>query len=171
MCNPVAIAVIGLGLSAGSKIAQALGEKKRANKNKKNAQEAFIADISDIIARVGEEQNAASQKIQQSFKASRRAASTARVSAGEAGVAGISVDLLLDDVARQHGEFAASVEDNLALVTRQAGRARSGARIRRDSRINAVRAPSWLSTALNIGTDALGFASSRITRSSETLGA
>ena len=170
MCNPVLIALGSLALSAGSKIASAIGESKRASKNKEFAQEAFIADVSDIIARISEEQDAAAQKINQSFRASRKAASTARVAAGEAGVAGISVDLLLDDVARQQGEFVASVEDNLARTTRQLGREARGADIRRRSRISAVKAPSFLSTALRIGSGVSGFAIDRIIRSNKTEG-
>lgn len=171
MCNPVLIALGSLALSAGSRIASAIGESKRASENKEFAQEAFIADVSDIIARISEEQDAAAQKINQSFKASRKAASTARVAAGEAGVAGISVDLLLDDVARQQGEFVASVEDNLARTTRNLDRQIRGAGIRRDSRTNAVRAPSFLSTALRIGGSGLDFLTPIISRKNATRGA
>ena len=171
MCNPLVIAAGALALSVGTKIAAAVGESKRANKNEEFAQEAFIADVSDIVARIQEEQDAAAQKINQSFKNSRQAASTARVAAGEAGVAGISVDLLLDDVARQQGEFVASVEDNLDRTERQLERQIGGAEIRKNSRVNAIKAPSFLSTALRIGGSGLEFFAARTARSNATKGA
>ena len=51
-----------------------------------------------------QEQVAAAQRIQASAKRAREARATARVSAGEAGVAGLSVDALINDLTRQEAE-------------------------------------------------------------------
>jgi len=168
VCDPLTIAIGGLALSAGSKVASALGDKKRENANREAADEALAFDITDLLARITEEQTAAAQRVEQGSRAARRAASTARVGAGEAGVAGISVDLLLDDIQRQQGEFTSSVEQNLEATERQIGREIRGAGVRRDSRVNAVRAPSAFSTALRIGGSGLDFVGQRLARKSQT---
>lgn len=54
--------------------------------------------------RQGQEQVAAAQKMQEAQRRSREARATARVSAGEAGVAGISVDALVNDLFREEAE-------------------------------------------------------------------
>ena len=53
----------------------------------------------------GQEQVAAAQRIQASTKKAREARSTARVSAGEAGVAGLSVDALINDLTREEADY------------------------------------------------------------------
>ncbi len=169
MCN--AAAIVGLALSIGSGVVGAIGDNKQETANREAADAALAFDITDLLARIAEEQTAAAQRTNRGFKATRQASSTARVAAGEAGVAGVSVDLLLDDLQREQGEFADSVEQNLEITQRQVERQIRGAGARRNSRVNAVQAPSFLSTALRIGGVGLDFAGREIARINRTQGA
>lgn len=53
---------------------------------------------------------AAAQAIQESTKKAREARATGRVSAGESGVSGLSVDALLNDMTRKEAEYSFSVQ-------------------------------------------------------------
>lgn len=150
MCAPIPIALAGLAITAGSEIAGHLADKKAEGVAREASISAFLQDVSGIVSRVTEERDVAAQRIQQGFQAGRRARSTARTAAGEAGVGGFSVDLLLSDVDRQLGEFSQSNLNNLELVERQAGRELASAGARRDARIAASKAPSFLGRGIRI---------------------
>jgi hypothetical protein len=76
----------------------------------------------------GQEQVAAAQRIQESTRKAREARSTARVSAGEAGVAGLSVDALINDLTREEASYNFATQQqtqmndvNRSLQLRDAG--------------------------------------------------
>lgn len=68
-----------------------------------------------------QEQVAAAQRIQESTKKAREARATARVSAGEAGVSGLSVNALINDLTRQEAEyrFANTQQQQMADTNRE----------------------------------------------------
>jgi hypothetical protein len=107
MCEPISI-----GLAVASMAASIHGQKQQAKtqaKVQKNAsageRERYLREVSSMRTQQGQEQVAAAQRIQASTKKAREARSTARVSAGEAGVAGLSVDALINDLTREEADY------------------------------------------------------------------
>ena len=114
MCDPVTIGVT-MGLAqAGLSIHGQQQQAKTQERVQKNAtlaeQQRHLQEMSASRLRERQEKVAAAQGIQQSTKKAREARSTARVSAGESGVAGLSVDALINDLTRQEAEYSFSVQ-------------------------------------------------------------
>lgn len=118
MCDPVSI---GIGiLQAGSSIQgqrQAARAQEKAQRNATIAeQQRHLSEMSASRLRERQEKIAAAQSIQQSTTKAREARATARVSAGESGVAGLSVDALINDMTRKEAEFSFSVQQQMQFV-------------------------------------------------------
>jgi multidrug efflux pump subunit AcrA (membrane-fusion protein) len=123
MCNPVAFAVIG-GLQAG---AQALGAQQQrkmqyqAAKQQAEMQRRYQAQAAaaerqralqeqtSLRMRQAQEQEAVGRELEQVSRKSQAALARARVSAGEAGVAGASVDALMGDYLRQEAGYRSAL--------------------------------------------------------------
>ena len=65
----------------------------------------FLQEQTSIRMRQAQEQEAVGRELQQVSRKSQEALARARVSAGEAGVAGASVQALMDDYTRQEGAY------------------------------------------------------------------
>ena len=106
MCHPLAIAAGSMALSAYGSIkanqAQAAAEKA----NREAAERAFKANVKEIGSQQLETRMAAAQNIFFTERKARTARSLARVGAGEAGVAGISAQDVLDDITREAGDVS-----------------------------------------------------------------
>lgn len=137
---------------------------KAQNKfNEQQAQEgAALANASfknqSDLARLRESQEAeaASAEKEQNAKSAAEARATARVSAGEAGVAGVSVDSLIADFHRQEAGYSESVDRNLQLTSQQSEEElkgmRTGALDRALSyRAPVLRRPSYMAAAIDGG--------------------
>ena len=108
MCPP--IIAVGLGIAqAGMQIQGQRQQAKTQAKVQANASTAerqrYLQEVSSMRIQQGQEQVAAAQRIQESTRKAREARSTARVSAGEAGVAGLSVDALINDLTREEASY------------------------------------------------------------------
>lgn len=109
MCNPLPEA-IGLGVAqAGS---QFIGQRQMANAKAEVQRRAsaaerqrYLNEVSSMRVQQRQEQIAAAQRIQESTRKAREARATARVSAGEAGVSGLSVDALINDLTREEASY------------------------------------------------------------------
>lgn len=97
-------------------------ENQQIDRQLEEQQMAFDQQIGAIAARRGEERTAAGRSILASDRAARMADGTARLSAGAAGVAGSSVDAVLQDVGIQAATSRQSINDNLSTVNRQLDR-------------------------------------------------
>ena len=104
--------LISAGLGAASAGSSIYGQRQQAKtqaKVQKNAsaaeRERYLREVSSMRTQQGQEQVAAAQRIQASTRKAREARSTARVSAGEAGVAGLSVDALINDLTREEADY------------------------------------------------------------------
>jgi hypothetical protein len=104
----------------------------------KNAEKAYRQEVSQIDRRITEEREAAAQKQTVNAIEAAKARSRARVSAGESGVAGISVDALMADFNRQEAVYRAGVQDNLKRFTDQAQMEKVSSRTRKQSRVNST---------------------------------
>jgi len=125
MCDPVSI---GLGiLQAGSTIQGQRQQAQAQEQAQRNAtiaeQQRHLTEMSASRLKERQEKVAAAQRIQQSTTKAREARATARVSAGESGVAGLSVNALINDMTRKEAEFSFSVQQQMqfANINRQLG--------------------------------------------------
>lgn len=101
----IASSIAIAGASAGLQFA---GQRQQANQQEEmygiaqqNAHEALKNDYAQTALRLREEQAATAQQLQAIEQQSRAALSRGQVAAGEAGVAGTSYDILMDDFKRQ----------------------------------------------------------------------
>lgn len=158
MCDPVSIGVAsaGLAVSVTGDILKAKAEKNQAKQTVASAKLASVEEVNQLSLRENQEQDAAGQSILQADRAARLNDATARVSAGEAGVAGASVDALLNDIQRQNDEFKTNTNINLQNDVGQIEEQKRAARVDAQNRINSVPFPSSLATGLQIGGDVLG---------------
>ena len=129
MCNPVAFAVLG-GLQAG---AQALGTKQqreaqyKAQLQQNEMQRRLQAQAAEaeqqragqeatsLRMRQAQEQEAVGRELEQVGLKSQAALARARVSAGESGVAGASVDALMGDYMAQEAGYRSALLRQQAL--------------------------------------------------------
>jgi hypothetical protein len=165
MCDPVTIiAGTSAALSIGSTVAGHKAQKKAAKENARAAGEADRLNRADLSARAVEEQQAAQSLIEEAGRQTAEQRGLATASAAEAGVTGMSVDLLLADLDRAKGVHKTSVTKNLANVEAQLGREKQGSVAQRQSRINALTGPSLGGSALQVGAAGLDFANVLIRR-------
>lgn len=144
MCNPAAIAYVGLAITAASAAAQIDAQNKntkaqaQANQTQYEGQmTAYRSNLANIEVTRGQMESDVTQKVNENNAASRAAQATARVSAGEAGVSGLSVDALLRDLAGEAGYDNTNVEENY---------------LRQNTALNAKRENAFNSTASAINT-------------------
>lgn len=146
--------------SAALKIGGALfgggAARKAAKANAAAALSAFDLQLDDLAAREIEERAAAAQAVSMARREALSASSSTKVSAAEAGVAGGSVDAMLNDIIRAQGEAVDSIQQNLEMTEDQIHRQRRGAAADYIARKNQVQAPNAFATALRIGGAALG---------------
>lgn len=123
MCNPIALVAVGTALSTATQVANASAVNRSQRQNFALAKEAADANAlrqyAAIQRRQIEEDAKASQSISNASREARAVASTARVAAGEVGVAGLSVDALQADFARSEGEYQRVVTRNSAFLRSQ----------------------------------------------------
>lgn len=157
MCEPFTIAAATLAI--GSTVVDHIGQNKASKTNRKEARIAEALQINDINLRSTQEKAAASQDIQGAERQTTTALSSARVSAGEAGVAGASVDALLADIGNEGSAFTQTVKLNTKNTLAQLQRQKLGVAAQTRSRINSVPKASLFATGLRIGATALDAAS------------
>ena len=116
MCHPAAIpiatAVIGAA-SSGMQFAGARRQAKQQEAYQRQAQAAerqrFQQEQTSMRMRQAQEQEAVGRELEQVSKKSQAALARARVSAGESGVAGASVQALMSDYMRQEAGYRSAL--------------------------------------------------------------
>ena len=138
MCFPAiaaALPAISAGLGAGSAILGYAGQRQQAKQQAAyQAQSAAaerqraLQEQSSIRMRQAQEQEATARELEQVSRKSQEALARARVSAGEAGVAGASVQALMDDYTRQEAGYRAATlrQQELRGVGTQLGLEQAG---------------------------------------------
>jgi len=114
MCLPLAAIGAATGvLSSGLSYAGQRQQAKQQEAFQRQAQAAerqrFQQEQTSMRMRQAQEQEAVGRELEQVSKKSQAALARARVAAGEAGVAGASVQALMDDYMRQEGAYRASI--------------------------------------------------------------
>jgi len=165
VCDPVTIiAGASLAIEAGSSIAGASAQNKASKANKAAAQQAMQDTWKDISLREVQEQDATSLTIMQADRQARSADAVARVSAGEAGVSGASVDALIGDISAQASTFKVTQERNLDMTISQLQREKVSAKNVAQNRINAVPRANPFATGLQIASAGVTFADKIVSR-------
>jgi multidrug efflux pump subunit AcrA (membrane-fusion protein) len=127
--------MMAIAMGTASTAASVVGQQQQAKaqaRSQANASAAerqrYLQEVSSMRIQQGQEQVAAAQRIQESTRKAREARSTARVSAGEAGVAGLSVDALINDLTREEASYNFATQQqtqmndvNRSLQLRDAG--------------------------------------------------
>lgn len=116
------MAAIAIAVTVASTAASIRGQQIAAKTQRKVQENASIAErqrylqeVSSMRVQQGQEQAAAAQRLQASSKKAREARATARVSAGEAGVSGLSVDALINSLTQQEAGFNFATDQQLQM--------------------------------------------------------
>ena len=153
---PIASAVIG-GLSTGL---QFMGQRQQARAQARYQAQAaaaerqrFLQEQTSMRMRQAQEQEAVGRELEQVSRKSQAALARARVSAGEAGVAGASVQALMDDYMRQEAGYRSALlrQQELGGISTAMGLEQAGfATQQRQIGINQpIDRPSFLEGALS----------------------
>lgn len=138
------------GVQALSAVSAFQGQKATYNSNRRNAVEALNDTNNSFTERQGQESDAASaNKFDYALEA-RSARATAEVAAGEAGVSGLSVEALLNDLSGRQGRFNDRTDQNRDMALDQIQAQKRGASRTARDRINSVAKPSLFDTGLRI---------------------
>jgi hypothetical protein len=163
MCYPLALAA--LAVASGG--AQYMGARRQAKQQAAYQAQAaaaerqrFMQEQTSLRMRQAQEQEAVGRELEQVSKKSQEALARARVSAGEAGVAGASVQALMDDYTRQEGAYRSALlrQQELGGVATGMGLEQAGfATVQRQIGINQpINRPSALTSLLQTATSAVG---------------
>jgi|ERR1043166_7297784 hypothetical protein len=163
MCVPAGvIAGAALVIGAGKEIAAASAQNKASKANAANAQAAMQETWKDLSLQQSQQEDSTATTIMQTDRAAQKADALARVSAGEAGVAGASVDAIVGDISSQASAADVTNRRNLAMTIDRLQREKVGAGITEQNRINAVPPANPFATGLAIAGHVVDYATSRI---------
>lgn len=138
-------------INAGSSIAGHAAQAKASKGNKDAALRAMVEAWKDIGVREVQEMTAASEEVMNSALVAGAMGGTAKASAAEAGVDGISVHQLYDDIQTQASRSKVTIERNRDMTIQQLQREKESGRAQANQRIAAVPPPSGFLTGLQIG--------------------
>ena len=183
MCDPVSISIgtalgatgsataVGMvgattALGVASSAASFIGQRRMARQQARYQARASemerqraMQEQSAMRMRQAQEQEAANRELADVSLKSREALAKTRTSAGEAGVSGASVEMLLDDYTRQEAAYRVGIGRQRELQDVQTGLALTDAGYRTQMRqidINRpIDKPSFLTGALNIAQSGL----------------
>lgn len=111
MCEPISMAVGAISTAASIKSQKAaIKAQEKAQANASALERArYLNEVSVTRQRQRQEQIVAAQQLQEGQTQAMQARATARTSAGESGVAGLSVDALINDLTRQEAEYSFNI--------------------------------------------------------------
>ena len=168
MCVPLPVIAAAVQVAAvGAQFAGARRQAKQQAAYQAQASAAerqrFLQEQTSIRMRQAQEQEAVGRELEQVSQKSQAALARARVSAGEAGVAGASVQALMDDYTRQEGAYRSALlrQQELGGVATGMGLEQAGfATQQRQIGINQpINRPSALTAGLQVlGSGLSGYA-------------
>ena len=163
MCGPVEMAVLSGGLSALQIYGEYQGAKAQVAAQEQTARNAYRAANAQMSALQTQRNQVAAQAVEKVTQDQLRAAqavSAARVSAGEAGIAGVGVNRIVGDVGQQLGQEQAITQRNLMLEQGNIAAREENIQLGLADTIRQaqtpVKAPGLLDSALRIGMGAFG---------------
>lgn len=166
MCEPTTLAAASLAIASASTIFSFVQQQGQADYTEDMARQNADAVRQDTVnqydqlsfRRIQERDAAVEEKMGANLDAL-RARSTARASAGESGVSGLSVDALIADYYGQQGRYNDGVDRNYANTSFQIDQEMKGAQARGTTAIRNLprgQRPSFIDAGLRIGGAALG---------------
>ena len=132
MCDPATIgAIVGVASAGAGYAGQRQQAKAQAAYQAQSAaaeRQRALQEQSSIRMQQAQQQEATARELEQVSRKSREALGRARVSAGEAGVSGVSVQALMDDYTRQEAGYRAATlrQQELTGVGTQLGLEQAG---------------------------------------------
>ena len=167
--SAVQLGIVGASTVAGvaSPLVSYAGQRQQARQQARYQAQAaaaerqrFMQEQTSLRMRQAQEQEAVGRELEQVSRKSQAALARARVSAGEAGVAGASVQALMDDYMRQEAGYRSALlrQQELGGISTGLGLEQAGfATQQRQIGINQpIDRPSFLSGALGVASGALG---------------
>lgn len=121
MCEPVSItaAIVGIVTAASS----AVGQKQQADAQEQQQKLAsqqerqrYLEEVTSLRQQQAQEQVAKSQRMQEAELKGKEAKAQAVVAAGEAGVAGLSVEALVANISRKQATYAFSEQKQAEMM-------------------------------------------------------
>lgn len=160
MCDPVTMAVLTVAQGAAEYqegVAQAQQQQARFDANRLAANEARDLKVQTLNQRAIQEAEAASEEKMRLGIAALEGEGAALVAAGEAGVSGSSVDLLLQDYEAQKLRGVTTINRNLENVEKQIALEKRGASAEAQNRTNSLQQgvmPNFLAAAVGTAANA-----------------
>jgi hypothetical protein len=151
MCSPLALAAVPVVIETASAVMDHVEQQKKSEENQKSAEENARNSMRLIGMRQQQEQQAQAQTLFQQDMEARRADAANRVQAGEAGVAGASVDALLSDIQRQQLLADQSVVKQTDAQLAQDEELKKQVTAQKNQQIASVPRPNLAATGLRIG--------------------
>lgn len=152
--------MLSLGISAATGIMGYFNGKSRAEVQEKSLEYSYNAQLQDNRARANEINSSALAEKSDVAREALIRKGQLRVATGEAGLQGLLVDSLMQDVDAQTGRAMGRVEENRRRGIKQIGRDNQSAYASAQSRANQIEYPSLATTAAGVAGDALGIISS-----------
>jgi hypothetical protein len=159
MCEPTTTTLMYLTIA--STAASLVGQQQAANAQEaanqrqyQNIMQARAANINQTNLMQQQEREGSMQKLEENNLRARAAQARATVSAGEAGISGLSVDSLLADLGTSQNRYNSSVSTNFDRSTQAIALQRDNVNINAASQVNQLKtpaAPDYLGAALRIG--------------------
>ena len=158
MCN---LALAGLALGAGSSALQFAGQRQQARQQRQFQQRAAQAERQralmekrSLAMRQTQQKEATAREIGEIGRRAEEARATTRVSAGQAGVAGLSVDALLNQYIADEAALRMGAIRQQEMRDLQAGLAFTDAEMRTRNRLidinRPIRSPSFAAGAIDV---------------------
>lgn len=121
MCEPVSItaAVIAVATAASSAVAQkqaADAQEKQQGIASQQERQRYLEEVTSLRQQQAQEQVAKSQRMQEAELKGKEAKAQAVVAAGEAGVAGLSVEALVANISRKQATYAFSEQKQAEMM-------------------------------------------------------
>ncbi|MCB5203179.1 hypothetical protein LH464_11930 [Neorhizobium sp. T786] len=159
MCNPLALlggalGVLQTGMGFVGAQQQAKAQNDMVRENQKAANANLVREYADVQTRQIQEEDATAVQKQDLSREARAARATTMAAAGEAGVAGLSVDALLADVYGKEAMAKDRISQNSGFITQNLSREMDGLKAKAKDRINSMpwaTGPSPFAAALKIG--------------------
>lgn len=157
----VATPIVSYTAQASAANAQSAYQEKMYAANKGIAEQSMLSQYTDIARRQQEEQKKAAQEMSIISRQADQARATARTSAIESGVAGLSIDSLMDDYYRKESEFLVNTQDQLRGTLFQLERSKEAVRAETQGRVlgmtpQPVAGPSAVGMGLQLAGNAAG---------------
>ncbi len=153
MCVPMAVAMAGaqMAMSMAGSFMQNSAAEAQAKAQQKAINKATVNSYTGLGLRQMQEQDAAAVEKFDVMVQQREAQGTAKVSAGESGVEGVSFSNLMSDYAARGGRARSRVEKNSEMAVQAVQQQKETAKLQGDAQLAAIQRPSKMNLFADVG--------------------